>query len=151
MGQSEILSDLQLLLFKDTILKNLLALPDTTKLVAFRDKYCIAGYNASELVDNTIKSRLVISWAKTTSLSNPETAIRTLCFDIYVQKDIVYTASERSALVRRQDLIQRRIKQLLHNQRVAGFKFKCTGLNDALSSNTDYAKAFILFDVKYIF
>lgn len=151
MGQSEILSDLQLLLFKDTELKNLMALPNTTKLIEFRDKYCITSYNSSEMVGSDIPTRLVVSWIKTLNLSNPETAIRTLCFDIYLRKDLVYGASTKSALIRRQDLIQKRIKKLLHNQRIAGFKFKCTGLNDALSGNVDYHKAFILFDVKYIY
>lgn len=151
MGQSEILSNIQLRLFRDEQIRTLLALPTGIKLASFRDKYCIASYNATEVLDKDTKCRLVISWTKTTALSNPEVAIRTLCFDIYVPRELVYTASKHNALLRRQDLIQRRIKQLLHNQSIADFKLKCTGLNDALSSNVDYAKAFILFDVKYIY
>lgn len=152
MAQDDILKNLMLILFNDEKLKDLMAIPiaDRNDLILFRDKYCIADVNASASVDNTIPCRLVLSWLSIQQTRNADVAIRPLNVDIYTQKKRQYDVTN-NALDRRQDMVTKRIKQLIHNERISDFLFRSLNLGDLLSGNLDYSRCFILFNVKYIF
>lgn len=151
MGQDDIMKKIKLLLYNDIELLDLMNLPPKDRILTkFRDKYCVSGLLSSNLSDNTLPVRLVISWLSTKSTSNPNIALRPLCIEVYVQRNIEYTAT-KNALDRRQDLITKRIKVLLQEKRIEGFKLRATEIGDLTSNSIDYVRSFITFQTKYIF
>lgn len=152
MGQFEIQKQIMLLLFNDNELKNLLNIPiaDFGNIVAFRDKYVLCDVMSSTIIDPTLSCRLILSWNKMSETHNPNVKVRPLNIDIFVNKKHQYT-SDKNAFIRRQDKIAHRIKHLLHDKKIEGFRFLTIDMGDLLSNSTDFYRGYIQFSVKHIF
>lgn len=146
-----------LLLFKDEKLKELLDIPekDRNNLALFRDKYCTQGFGTSELVSSDLPVRIQVYWSTSARTNTTRVFLRTLTFDVYVQRSQIYNALPKdvplSALRRRQDLISERLRNLLNRKRIEGFLFAVEDEYDANSNTLDYSRKFIDFDIKHIY
>lgn len=151
MAQVDQLKAIRLLLFNDDELKELMAIPedDFHSIIAFRDKYCIAGAGTYENIEMDIPVRLLVSWATMSQTNNNYVNYRPLDFEIWVQRSKEYGVTN-NVFDRRQELIADRIKHLLTKNRIEHFKFIFDDMNDMRSNTQDYNRFFIRFRVKYI-
>lgn len=152
MAQDDILKTVIATMFNDTELKHLMAIPkkDFNSLPSFINKYCVSGLLSSTLVDSDIPVRIVVGWLSTSETKNPYVSLRRLNFDIYVQKNYERNVTN-NILDRRQDKIQKRLKNLFHDKLVSEFKVRAYDLGDLTSNNLDYVRSYISFTMKYIF
>ena len=151
MAQEDQLKAIRLLLFNDEKLKELMAIPedDYYSIIAFRDKYCIAGAGTFENIEMDIPVRLLLFWSTMTQTNNNFVNYRPLDIEIWVQRSHEYGVTN-NVFDRRQELIASRIKYLLTKDRIEHFKFVFDDMNDMRSNTQDYHRFFIRFRVKYI-
>ena len=151
MGQLDIGRTILTTFFNDSLLKDYMGISvsDKNKIVEFRDKYCCNIFNSDALVINDI-SRLVYRNLNLSSTNNPQVKIDSLMIDIYVKASEEYTVDPVDRLKRRQDVIYKRILELLNNQSICGFKFRLVDKGDLYSGVLNYHRYFLKFEYKFI-
>ena len=151
MAQADQLKAIRLLLFNDEKLKELMAIPekDFNILIAFRDKYCVAGAGTFENIELDTPCRLIIYWDAMSATNNHMVTYRPLDIEIWVQRSKEYGVSN-NVLDRRQELIASRIKHLITRDRIEHFRFTLENHHDMRSNTQDYNRYFMRFRVKYI-
>lgn len=151
MAQEDQLKSIRLLLFNDTELKELMAIPenDFNSIIAFRDLYCIASAGTYENIEIDQPCRLIIFWNDMSTTNNHMVNYRPLDMEIWVQRSYEYGVTN-NVFDRRQDLIAARLKKLICSSRIEHFKFQFDDMYDMRSNTQDYNRYFVRFRVKYI-
>lgn len=151
MAQSDQLKTIRLLLFNDDELKELMAIPekDFNSIIAFRDRYCIAGAGTFENIEIDNPARLIIFWSDMSNTNNHMVMWRPLDIEIWVQRSKEYGVTN-NIFDRRQELIAARIKKLLGEKKIEHYKFHFEEMYDMRSNTQDYNRFFMRFRVKYV-
>lgn len=112
-------------IFPDEKLKDLMLVPKGTDILKFEDKYFIRDGSTDELLTNE-KVRIVHNDTQGFDTFNPHVKGKYRNFDIYVSKDVEYTA-DNDRLRSRQVMIAERLKYLLLRHKVVeqiGFRYQ---------------------------
>ena len=101
------------IIFPDELLKQYMCVPEDTTILEFIENYFIpAGSTTSELLTNE-DARVVYGFYTNAPTNIQNAHEMTLSFDIYVRKERIHDVDDFDALISRQQMIARRLNQLL--------------------------------------
>lgn len=134
-------------LFKDTLLKELLLLPEPTTIVQFVDKYFVQDEAGSEILTDE-KVRIVYCDTRGKDTGNKGVRIHYKEFDIFVRDDVLHNATD-DRLQNRYDLIADRLKYLLLRDRnVCGLHFEFEDEYNLWTKTIGYRRYHVVFSYK---
>ena len=143
---------LRKVIFKDTVLKTLMMIPEGTDIITFFDKYFIRVGYANTLVEHE-DVRIVYGVSGNNDTDVPDVKRNMLNFDIYVKTEHLHDA-DRDRLLYRTVLIADRLKELLKtNNFVAntGYKFRIAGEGELGTRTIGYARYGISFSFMRVY
>lgn len=134
-------------LFKDSVLKQLMLLPDDTTITKFVDKYFVQDEVGSEILTDE-KVRIVYYDSRGRDTGNKGVRNHYKEFDIFVKEDVLHTATN-DRLQNRFDLIAERLKYLLLRDRyVCGLRFNYEDDYNLWTKTIGYRRYHVVFSYK---
>lgn len=124
-------------LFKDTVLKQLMMIPEKATIIDFRDKYFVLGVAADEILkDENVR---IVYWNADQAEIQKNVFEHCLEFSIYVRNSHVYDV-DKDRLKRRDIAIAERLEWLLarRRSRVEHMAFRLLGFYDVSTKTIGY-------------